>query len=66
MVPRAPNNKPEFLNAIGIAKMPEPNELFKRCNNEPIVLHDKIELITKKKPNKYAYEKTETDVIAQS
>lgn len=37
-VPKAPNNRPEFLNAIGIARMPEPNELFKRCAKVPIVL----------------------------
>lgn len=42
IVPKPPNNKPAFLNAIGIAKMPLPNEPFNRCANEPIVLLNKI------------------------
>lgn len=38
IVPKPPNNKPAFLNAIGIAKIPDPNELFSKCANAPIVL----------------------------
>lgn len=45
MVPTAPINRPEFLYAIGIAKIPVPKELFNRCANEPISLDEK-----KKKP----------------
>lgn len=37
-VPIAPNKRPEFLNAIGIAKIPVPNELFSKCIKEPVVL----------------------------
>lgn len=43
-VPSEPNSKPAFLNAIGIAKMPVPRELFNRCANAPIVLQIKMEL----------------------
>lgn len=38
IVPKAPTNNPEFLNAIGIARIPVPNELFSKCANAPIVL----------------------------
>lgn len=37
-VPIAPNSKPEFLNAIGIAKIPVPRELLSKCANDPPVL----------------------------
>lgn len=37
-VPIAPNIRPEFLNAIGIARIPVPNELFSKCIKEPVVL----------------------------
>lgn len=37
-VPMAPNNKPEFLNANGMARMPVPNEHFNMCANDPIGL----------------------------
>lgn len=37
-VPKLPNSKPAFLNAIGMANMPVPSELFNRCANAPIVL----------------------------
>lgn len=37
-VPIAPNKRPEFLNAIGIANIPVPNELFSKCIREPVVL----------------------------
>lgn len=40
-VPRPPNNKPAFLNAIGIANIPVPSELFNRCAKAPIVLRIK-------------------------
>lgn len=40
IVPRAPTNNPEFLYAIGIAKIPEPKEPFKKCAREPIVLYN--------------------------
>lgn len=39
-VPMAPNKRPEFLNAIGIAKIPVPKELFSRCIREPDVLNE--------------------------
>lgn len=38
-VPKMPNTKPEFLNADGIAKMPVPIVLFKRCAIVPAALH---------------------------
>lgn len=38
IVPKPPNSKPAFLNANGMAKIPEPRELFRRCANAPIVL----------------------------
>lgn len=37
-VPSAPNSRPEFLNAIGMAKIPVPRELFSKCSREPNVL----------------------------
>lgn len=40
-VPTAPINKPEFLYAIGIAKIPVPKELFNKCANAPISLDEK-------------------------
>lgn len=39
-VPSAPTNKPEFLNAIGIANIPVPNELFSKWTKEPVVLQN--------------------------
>lgn len=39
-VPRPPNNRPAFLNAIGIASIPVPSELFSRCAKAPIVLQN--------------------------
>lgn len=38
IVPTAPNKRPAFLNAIGIANIPVPSELFSKCTNEPVVL----------------------------
>lgn len=43
-VPRPPNNRPAFLNAIGIANIPVPSELFNRCAKAPIVLRIKRNL----------------------
>lgn len=40
-VPRPPNNRPAFLNAMGIAKIPVPKDDFNRCANAPIVLRIK-------------------------
>ena len=37
-VPMAPNRRPAFLNAIGIAKIPVPRELFSKWASEPEVL----------------------------
>lgn len=37
-VPIAPKSKPAFLNAIGIANIPVPSELFNKCTKEPVVL----------------------------
>lgn len=44
-VPTAPNNRPEFLNAMGIAKIPVPKELFSRCIKEPVVLYRRMRSI---------------------
>lgn len=40
-VPIAPKSKPEFLKAIGIAKIPVPKELFNKCAKDPVVLQIK-------------------------
>lgn len=37
-VPIAPNSRPAFLNATGMARMPVPSELFSRWISEPVVL----------------------------
>lgn len=37
-VPTAPNSRPAFLKAIGIARIPLPSELFSMWPNEPKVL----------------------------
>lgn len=37
-VPIAPAAKPAFLNAAGIARIPDPRDDFRRCTNDPIVL----------------------------
>jgi hypothetical protein len=34
----APNRRPAFLKAIGMAKIPVPKELFSKCAKEPDVL----------------------------
>jgi hypothetical protein len=38
IVPMAPNRRPAFLKAIGMAKIPVPKELFSKCAKEPDVL----------------------------
>lgn len=40
-VPMLANTKPPFLNAIGIARIPVPSELFNKCMRDPIVLNNK-------------------------
>lgn len=37
-VPTSPKSSPAFLNALGIARIPVPRELFSRCINDPDVL----------------------------
>ena len=39
IVPIAPKRRPEFLKAIGIARIPVPRELFNKCTKAPVVLH---------------------------
>lgn len=65
IVPKAPNNKPEFLNAIGIAKMPAPNELFNKCANEPIVLYEETIRIKHHQNGNKKYNSTEEMVLSQ-
>lgn len=33
-----PKSSPEFLNALGIARIPVPSELFRRWRRAPVVL----------------------------
>lgn len=62
-VPKPPNNKPAFLNAIGIANMPVPSELFNRCAKAPIVLKKKKRKINKENTIKLLLLKLNTSKI---
>lgn len=44
-VPIDPGMRPMFLNAIGIAKIPDPNEDFSRWKKAPMVLKNEIIII---------------------
>jgi hypothetical protein len=37
-VPTRPKIKPPFLNAFGMARIPEPRLLFIKCTNAPVAL----------------------------
>lgn len=40
-VPTRPNIKPPFLNALGMARMPDPRLLLIKCNKAPLSLNQK-------------------------
>lgn len=42
-VPTRPKIKPPFLNAFGMARIPEPRLLFIKCTNAPVALRNNIE-----------------------
>lgn len=41
IVPNTPNKRPAFLNARGIARIPEPSDPFSKCKTDPSVLRIK-------------------------